>query len=175
MLLISYGYVMLTIILILIILSLVLFVSIKPINALLFKNKLLKKLKSFISENKKEDLFKYKNMPYDYMLILRKSVYYIRLISNINNYNVHYEDSKFYYRDKKLKKNTELNIESFIKFAPEEDKNRDIKKLLIVYPNCDFIYNHLDKNNSLFVYIDDEIGGIHIIGGNDFINLEEII
>jgi hypothetical protein len=174
MILISYGYVFLAIIIGLFILSVLIFLLIKPIKNLMVRHKIFKKLKGFSSTNKMYKLYKTRKMIFKYKLVLRNSIYYIYLLKNNKNYDIHFESGEFYFKDKKLKKKKSINLNDFKNYQPEPNKNRDCKKLIIVYPNCDFIYNHIDNFNSVYVYVDQELDSFHIISVVDFMNLEEL-
>ena len=68
-----------------------------------------------------------------------------------------------------------IKLGAFYNFEPQLDKNRETRNLIIVYPNTDFIYKHLDSVNKVFVYVDDMVGGIYIISATDLYNLEELL
>ncbi len=174
MILISYEYVFLTIIGGLFILSLLIFLLIKPSSNLYVRHKIFKKLKAFSQNNKMYKLYKMRKMLFKYKLVLRNSIYYIYLLKNNKNYDIHFENGEFYFMDKKLKKKKNINLNEFKNYSLEPNKNRQVKKLIIVYPNCDFIYNHVDEFNSVYVYALEELDSLHIISAVDFMNLEEL-
>ncbi|MCR5706519.1 MAG: hypothetical protein K6G48_06970 [Acholeplasmatales bacterium] len=174
MILISYGTVLLIIIAVLIVASIIAFILIKPFNIMYSRYKINKKLKDFLGENNIERLYRVHNLPYDYEMILRNSRYFIYLLPNPKNYDIHFIDDRFYFMDKHLKTKKKIKLGSFYKFEPAIDKNRETKKLIIVYPNTDFIYNHLDNVNKVFVYVNDLVGGIYIVSATDLYNLEEL-
>lgn len=174
MILISYGYVLIAIIIGLFFITMALFAILKPINSYMVAYNIHKKLKSFLGDNKTIKLFRYTRKPYNYELVLRSKRYYISLLSNPHNYDVHFMDEKFYFMDKNLKVKREIHLGDFTSFEPEIDKNRETRKLIIVYPNTNFIYNHLGADNIVYVYMGDTIGGIDIVSATDFLNLEEL-
>ena len=173
MILLVWSKLVIYILILLILLSWIIFLLEYPINRLLSRQKLYKKLKTLFKENDIEKLYKVKKYPYKYELILRKSRYYIYLLENKKNNDIHIIDNKFYYIDKKMKNKKEIHIEEFLSFSPSLDKNREQKKLIIVYPNTNFIYYH--ENDLLnYVYIDNEVNGVYIISLTEFLNIEEL-
>lgn len=175
MILISYGVVLLVLIASLIVCSIIALILTKPFNIIYSRYKINKKLKDFLGENNIDKLYKVYNLPYDYEMILRNSRYYIYLLPNPKNYDIHFIDDRFYFIDKQMRVKKKIKLGAFYNFQPQLDKNRETKKLIIVYPNTDFIYNHLDSVNKVFVYVDDMVGGIYIISATDLYNLEELL
>ncbi len=173
MIFLAWSRFIIFILIILIILSIIIFLLEKPINIFISKQKLYKKLKTLFKDNDVEKLYKTKGLPYKYELVLRKNRYYIYLLKNNKNEDIHIIDNKFYFIDKNLKNKKEINIKSFLQFSPEIDNNRVQKKLVIVYPNTNFIYIH-EGDVLKYMHPDSEVRGIYMISLTEFLNIEEL-
>lgn len=138
--------------------------------------KIIKKIYDF-SSNPNCSLKKVLTHHYDYILELKNTIYYIKLIKVpakkdlyiIDETNVYFKGSK----QNDVSKQSYI-IKYTLSCELPKNANKEVKRLLILNPSPKFIF--IRYNNTQFTYLDfdNEFNETKIISCEDFLNLEEL-
>ncbi len=146
-----------------------------PITIYKSKRTVINKLKEIADEAPVNSLTKTLGAPFDYLLETKTKKIYIKLLRGYSNYDLYINDENNTYFKKTLSnKEKKVKLNNLINVSLPIDQNKEVIKLIIIYPNCNFVFHRMTELQEEYIDFNKEIYGLNIISADNFKYLEAL-
>ncbi len=167
---------------ILVVIVLVLFIAVIIVIGIVKKKKMYFNVEQTLKKYVVNDLFSLKvvrNSCYDYILDIKNAIYYIKVIPHFSNDEICVNNRiKWQIRNGSFDDSVRMvdGIEPLMNMPMNEDnKNKKMKKLYIVYPSARVLLKYINECEMEFIYPDTDVYGANIVNYSQLLSEENII